>query len=77
MERTDYKNIKPAAIDPIMGITEDEYKACLDAYLNNDNNIITMVDPNVVALLIAIAGANKVYSGDLDIGIAKSRGARK
>ena len=64
MNKTNYKSIKPVEVDPITGVTKEEYDAYLNEYLNSSNNIITMINPNLIALFMSIAGPNKAYSED-------------
>lgn len=77
MNKTDYRNIKPVEVDPITGVTKEEYDSYLNEYLNSNDNVITMINPNLEALFMSIVGPNKAYSEDETKDMVKSMGARK
>lgn len=77
MNSINYKEIKPVVVDPITNVTETEYNEYLDKYLSNDGEVITMINPNLLALFMSIVGPKKSYTEDNEIDIVKTLGARK
>lgn len=79
MNSVNYKEIKPAVVDPITNVTEAEYNEYLNEYLSNDGKVITMINPNLLALFMSIVGSEKSYTEDKEkeIEIVKTLGARK
>ena len=64
-------------IDPITKVTESEYNDYLDKYLSNDGEVITMINPNLLALFMSIVGPEKSYTEAVENDKVKTLGARK
>ena len=77
MNSVNYKEIKPVVVDPITNVTEAEYNEYLNEYLSNDGKVITMINPNLLALFMSIVGSEKSYTEDNEKDIVKTLGARK
>ena len=77
MDKNNYKLVRPSSKDPIIGITKDEYDKYLNEYLTSEDNTITMINPNLIALFMSIIGPNKSYMEEIKNEKVKSLGARK
>ena len=77
MKKINYANIEVSKMDPIYKITKDEYDNYLNEYMSSNDEVITMINPDLLALFMSIIGSKKTYEEDIEKQNVKSIGARK